>query len=185
MRILLTRRLAPQPYMSRTLAVTKEELVQRPLERRPSSRSKSAKSARAAYSTQAAVRRGFSSDSAASSASAAAAEALRGSACEIDDEGAVETPNADAVDHAAAAAARLARTAAEREETDGQDFQMDPTLAYRDDRNRMSPLASQRMAGTEPNVFSKFQVLAQQHNAVNLASGYPNYPIPQFVKEAG
>jgi branched-chain amino acid aminotransferase len=165
--------------------VTAEELIQRPLERRPSSRSKSAKSARAAYSTRAAGRRSFSTDSATSSASAAAAEALSSSACEIGERGATESASADSVDHAAAAAARLARTASEREEIDGQDFQMDPTLAYRDDRNRMSPLASLRMAGTEPNVFSKFQVLAQQHNAVNLASGYPNYPIPQFVKEAG
>ena len=88
-------------------------------------------------------------------------------------------------ENAAAAAKRLARSASVREDEMGADFQMDPTLAYRSDRTRMSPLASLRMAGTEPNVFSKFQTLAQEHNAVNLASGYPNYPIPEFVKNAG
>ena len=66
------------------------------------------------------------------------------------------------------------------------DLESDPTLAApRGSGSSMSPLASLRMAQTEPSVFAEFSDLAEKYNAVNLGQGYPNFPIPDFVKEAG
>lgn len=48
----------------------------------------------------------------------------------------------------------------------------------------MSPLASLRMAAVEPSVFTEFTELAERFNAVNLGAGFPNWPVPDFVKEA-
>jgi len=61
-------------------------------------------------------------------------------------------------------------------------FDADPTLAARS--NVQSPLASVRMGRTEPSVFAEFSELSEKHNAVNLGQGFPDYPMPEFVKEA-
>ena len=41
------------------------------------------------------------------------------------------------------------------------------------------------MAQTEKSVFAEFSDLAERFQAVNLGQGFPNFPIPDFVKEAG
>ncbi len=41
-----------------------------------------------------------------------------------------------------------------------------------------------RVRGFGTTVFTEFTALALQHNAVNLGQGFPNFPAPDFVKEA-
>ncbi|RIK47636.1 MAG: aminotransferase [Chloroflexi bacterium] len=43
---------------------------------------------------------------------------------------------------------------------------------------------AQRVRGFGTTVFTEFTALALQHNAVNLGQGFPNFPAPDFVKEA-
>ncbi|MEX1018537.1 MAG: aminotransferase class I/II-fold pyridoxal phosphate-dependent enzyme [Litorilinea sp.] len=43
---------------------------------------------------------------------------------------------------------------------------------------------AQRVRDFQPSVFAEFTVLAQQHDAVNLGQGFPNFPAPDFVKDA-
>uniref|UniRef100_A0A7S3K078 Aminotransferase class I/classII large domain-containing protein n=1 Tax=Aureoumbra lagunensis TaxID=44058 RepID=A0A7S3K078_9STRA len=61
-------------------------------------------------------------------------------------------------------------------------FEADPTLADRPTIS--SPLASLRMAKTEPSVFAEFSELSEKYHAVNLGQGYPDFAMPEFVKEA-
>lgn len=44
--------------------------------------------------------------------------------------------------------------------------------------------AAERVRGFGTTVFTEFTALALQHNAVNLGQGFPNFPAPDFVKEA-
>jgi kynurenine aminotransferase len=41
-----------------------------------------------------------------------------------------------------------------------------------------------RVRGFGTTVFTEFTALALQHNAVNLGQGFPNFPAPDFVKQA-
>ncbi|CAH0367182.1 unnamed protein product [Pelagomonas calceolata] len=61
-------------------------------------------------------------------------------------------------------------------------FDADPTLAQRP--QAQSPLSSVRMGRTEPSVFAEFSELSDKFNAVNLGQGFPDYAMPDFVKEA-
>lgn len=40
------------------------------------------------------------------------------------------------------------------------------------------------MANTEPSVFAEFSELSEKYHAVNLGQGYPDFAMPDFVKEA-
>jgi len=44
--------------------------------------------------------------------------------------------------------------------------------------------SAQRVSSFGATVFAEFTALALQHNAVNLGQGFPNFPAPDFVKEA-
>jgi len=69
-----------------------------------------------------------------------------------------------------------------RSSTYTSSFQADPTLAERP--AVMSPLASLRMGAAETSVFAEFSELSEKHRAVNLGQGFPDYPMPDFVKAA-
>lgn len=43
---------------------------------------------------------------------------------------------------------------------------------------------AERVRGFGTTVFAEFTALAIQHNAVNLGQGFPNFPAPDFVKDA-
>ena len=43
---------------------------------------------------------------------------------------------------------------------------------------------AQRMAGIGPSIFSEMTRLANEHRAVNLGQGFPDFPCPDFLKEA-
>lgn len=43
---------------------------------------------------------------------------------------------------------------------------------------------TQRLAGYETNIFAKMSQLAKEHDAINLGQGFPDFPGPDFVKEA-
>lgn len=43
---------------------------------------------------------------------------------------------------------------------------------------------SRRLANLKPTVFTKFSVLALEHNAINLGQGFPNFDGPEYIKEA-
>jgi kynurenine--oxoglutarate transaminase/cysteine-S-conjugate beta-lyase/glutamine--phenylpyruvate transaminase len=43
---------------------------------------------------------------------------------------------------------------------------------------------AQRVQGFGATVFAEFTALAIQHDAVNLGQGFPNFPAPDFIKEA-
>ena len=43
---------------------------------------------------------------------------------------------------------------------------------------------AQRVRSFGTTVFAEYTALAIQHNAVNLGQGFPNFPAPDFVKEA-
>lgn len=47
----------------------------------------------------------------------------------------------------------------------------------------MSTLAH-RVQGTPISIFSEMTLAAQKHNAINLGQGFPNFPAPDFIKEA-
>ena len=80
--------------------------------------------------------------------------------------------------------ARRAAAAARRAASSQSIFEADPTLAERPQSSVMSPLASVRMGRTEPSVFAEFSELSEKHHSVNLGQGFPDFPMPAFVKEA-
>jgi len=41
-----------------------------------------------------------------------------------------------------------------------------------------------RMAGMGPSVFTEMTRLANAHHAVNLGQGFPDFPCPDFLKDA-
>ncbi|MCB0074940.1 MAG: aminotransferase, partial [Caldilineaceae bacterium] len=41
-----------------------------------------------------------------------------------------------------------------------------------------------RVQSFGPTVFAEFTALAIEHDAVNLGQGFPNFPAPDFIKEA-
>jgi len=43
---------------------------------------------------------------------------------------------------------------------------------------------AQRVSGFGTTVFAEFTALANRHNAVNLGQGFPDFPAPDFIKEA-
>src|SRR5512140_160862 len=43
---------------------------------------------------------------------------------------------------------------------------------------------ARRMAGIGPSIFSEMTALANKHKAVNLGQGFPDFPCPEFLKEA-
>ena len=43
---------------------------------------------------------------------------------------------------------------------------------------------AERVRGFGPTVFAEYSALALQYNAVNLGQGFPNFPAPDFVKQA-
>jgi len=51
-------------------------------------------------------------------------------------------------------------------------------------QNRPSFQPAQRVRSFGTTVFAEYTALAIQHNAVNLGQGFPNFPAPDFVKEA-
>jgi aspartate/methionine/tyrosine aminotransferase len=46
-----------------------------------------------------------------------------------------------------------------------------------------TPLA-RRVAGFGTTIFTEMSALAVQHGAVNLGQGFPDFPGPEFVKQA-
>eukprot|EP00755_Sulcionema_specki_P033999 Sspe_Gene.102022::Locus_76714_Transcript_1_1_Confidence_1.000_Length_1552::g.102022::m.102022/K00816/CCBL; kynurenine---oxoglutarate transaminase / cysteine-S-conjugate beta-lyase / glutamine---phenylpyruvate transaminase len=79
---------------------------------------------------------------------------------------------------------RLAHSSAGMDGASASHLSVDPTIVRPMDRSGMYKFASQRMAVVEPSVFAEFTELAARHNAINLGAGFPNYPIPDFVKES-
>jgi aspartate/methionine/tyrosine aminotransferase len=51
-------------------------------------------------------------------------------------------------------------------------------------RDAMSDYASARVRGFGTSVFTEMSHLANEHQAVNLGQGFPDFPGPDFVKEA-
>ncbi|KAH0615420.1 hypothetical protein JD844_004627, partial [Phrynosoma platyrhinos] len=45
-------------------------------------------------------------------------------------------------------------------------------------------LQARRLEGTDENIWVKFVTLTAAHKAVNLGQGFPNFPPPDFVKDA-
>ena len=45
-------------------------------------------------------------------------------------------------------------------------------------------LPAQRVQGFGATVFAEFTALANQHQAVNLGQGFPDFPAPDFIKAA-
>jgi aspartate/methionine/tyrosine aminotransferase len=43
---------------------------------------------------------------------------------------------------------------------------------------------SQRVAGFTASIFGEMSLLAQQHQALNLGQGFPDFPGPEFIKQA-
>lgn len=48
----------------------------------------------------------------------------------------------------------------------------------------MAPRAAQRLAGFGTSIFTEITRLATQHRAINLGQGFPDFPAPEFIKEA-
>ena len=46
------------------------------------------------------------------------------------------------------------------------------------------PLLTSRMQGFGTSVFAEYTRLANEHRAVNLGQGFPDFDGPEFVKEA-
>src|ERR1044071_3328164 len=46
------------------------------------------------------------------------------------------------------------------------------------------PRSAQRVAGVGTSIFTEITALAVRHGAVNLGQGFPDFPAPDFVKEA-
>ncbi len=44
---------------------------------------------------------------------------------------------------------------------------------------------ARRVAGIEPSIFFEMTTLANQYQAINLGQGFPDFPCPDFLKEAG
>ena len=44
--------------------------------------------------------------------------------------------------------------------------------------------AADRLGGIGTSIFTEITALATQHGAVNLGQGFPDFPAPEFVKEA-
>ncbi len=49
---------------------------------------------------------------------------------------------------------------------------------------RASFTPARRVQNFGPTVFAEFTALANQHGAVNLGQGFPDFPAPEFIKEA-
>ena len=45
-------------------------------------------------------------------------------------------------------------------------------------------IAAHRLAGIGTSIFSEITALAVRHDAINLGQGFPDFPAPEFVKEA-
>eukprot|EP00271_Cylindrocystis_brebissonii_P007935 TRINITY_DN21897_c0_g1_i1.p1 TRINITY_DN21897_c0_g1~~TRINITY_DN21897_c0_g1_i1.p1 ORF type:complete len:448 (-),score=54.80 TRINITY_DN21897_c0_g1_i1:50-1393(-) len=54
-----------------------------------------------------------------------------------------------------------------------------------DQRLNAARWLSSRAATSESSLIQDISRLAQKHNAINLAEGFPDYPAPAFLKEAG
>ncbi|MDQ2682230.1 MAG: aminotransferase class I/II-fold pyridoxal phosphate-dependent enzyme [Chloroflexota bacterium] len=48
----------------------------------------------------------------------------------------------------------------------------------------MDPRAAEKVQGFGPSVFAEMSRLAVEHGAVNLGQGFPDFPGPEFVKDA-
>src|SRR4051812_9659027 len=48
----------------------------------------------------------------------------------------------------------------------------------------MSNLLARRVAGFGTTIFTEMSALAAQHSAINLGQGFPDFPGPDFVKQA-
>jgi aspartate/methionine/tyrosine aminotransferase len=48
----------------------------------------------------------------------------------------------------------------------------------------MAPLSADRLAGFGTSIFTEMSSLAVKHGAVNLGQGFPDFPAPEFIKEA-
>jgi aspartate/methionine/tyrosine aminotransferase len=48
----------------------------------------------------------------------------------------------------------------------------------------MRPVGSDRIAGIGTSIFTEITALAVKHEAVNLGQGFPDFPAPDFVKQA-
>ena len=48
----------------------------------------------------------------------------------------------------------------------------------------MRPALSSKLAGFGTTIFSEMTRLANEHGAINLAQGFPDFDGPDFVKEA-
>ncbi|CAN5856671.1 hypothetical protein BH24CHL3_BH24CHL3_09240 [soil metagenome] len=48
----------------------------------------------------------------------------------------------------------------------------------------MTRTAADRIQGFRPTVFAEMSELSARHWAVNLGQGFPDFPVPYFVKEA-
>src|SRR2546423_3694420 len=45
-------------------------------------------------------------------------------------------------------------------------------------------MTAQRLAGFGTSIFTEMTRLAVQHGAVNLGQGFPDFPAPEFIKQA-
>ncbi|MCO6451051.1 MAG: aminotransferase class I/II-fold pyridoxal phosphate-dependent enzyme [Caldilineales bacterium] len=50
--------------------------------------------------------------------------------------------------------------------------------------NANSHFSAARIRGFGTTIFAEYTALAEEHGAVNLGQGFPNFPAPDFVKEA-
>jgi len=50
--------------------------------------------------------------------------------------------------------------------------------------SRTRPVGSDRIAGVGTSIFTEITALAVAHQAVNLGQGFPDFPAPDFVKQA-
>ena len=48
----------------------------------------------------------------------------------------------------------------------------------------MAPHSADRLAGFGTSIFTEMSSLAVKHGAVNLGQGFPDFPAPEFIKEA-
>src|SRR5262245_8830473 len=48
----------------------------------------------------------------------------------------------------------------------------------------MRPVGADRIAGIGTSIFTEITALAVKHEAVNLGQGFPDFPAPDFVKQA-
>ena len=60
----------------------------------------------------------------------------------------------------------------------------DHAVAIHGDENEKRAFASARVRGFGTSVFTEMSRLANEHKAVNLGQGFPDFPGPDFVKEA-